>query len=164
MSSRISKFLAMSVLLASSSAAIADVFVEISGIPGDSVTTGYEGAIDAAGVSGNFAARSCGDILMLKSIDSASPLLIEAAVSQKPVAEATISYVVPGEETFTPLVIVLSNLTIASVSTKLVGDAGPTMEEVVLHAAGIDFVYSPQNDDGSAGSEISTMLDCGKSK
>jgi len=137
------------------------VIVEIPGIPGESQRSGFEGAIDANGVSGSFAKNSCEKVVIMKAIDSASPLLIAAAVDVQTFSEITVSYRrSAGEAHFTVLTLRLLNSRIKSVETAVDEDDTVTVEEIAVKAANIVVEYQIINDDHSLGEVISTTLEC----
>jgi type VI protein secretion system component Hcp len=59
----------------------ADIFVNIPGIPGESLDANHADWIDALATGGNFTTNSCGEFVVTKEIDRAFPLLVASVVS-----------------------------------------------------------------------------------
>ncbi len=164
----------LSLLIAPAGWAAQKIFVNVSGIPGESTDANYKDWIDASlysdgvffvgsftGQGGGQAGRSEFDpIRIVKSLDKASPKLRQAAAAGKHINNVTIDIIKP--ETVTsdvrvgPILIariVLTDVLITEVSLT-VNLSDLPQEAVTFDFLKIMLTYYPRNLDGSIGTPV----------
>lgn len=152
--------------LSVSTAASAEIFVDIPGIPGGSVSAQYADQIEAIGATGNFSAAGCGVFTITKNIDESSPRLIAYVVTKRAVPDVEISYTAPTStgplEYFQ---MALKDVRIARLKSSTSENPGDRpVEQVNLRAGSVDITYTPQDATGAPGSAITETIQCQGSK
>jgi len=138
------------------------IFARIGTIPGESQDAKHKDEIEVLswswGVSqsgtivhgggGGEGKASFQDFNFTHYVDKASPVLMTACATGEHIKDATITVRKAGEDEQEYLVIAMTDVLVASVSTS--GSEGDTtMEAVALAFAKVDLEYTPQNSDGS---------------
>lgn len=153
--------LATGVAVGASQAAVADdVFLTISGLPGESVDSKHKDAIDVLSFSQSVEGKQCPLIRVVKRVDKASPGLAEAASSQRAFASATLSVVrgadsKAGQEYFT---MTMSSVQVLG-SSQSVSEQGSPYEEAVISPRSVTITYRVQKPDGSLGDTVTSKID-----
>lgn len=149
--------------MAFSAQAYSDIFVDIAGIEGDSVSAQYARTIDAVSATGNFTPRGCGVIRIEKELDSATPQLIEAVVSKRFIPEIDIIHTTDSagglEQEFFRMTLNTVQITKLSSSTQE-DDDGALKEIVSFRAKSIDISYTPLDARGSPEAPIVESIQC----
>lgn len=140
---------------------MANIFLNIAGIKGESIDAKHKDEIEVLSFSWGLAKSatihpalpappppaSVHDLVFVHGLDRASPGLMRACASSEHITEATITQRKPGgQQEF--LAIKMSDLMVTSISLSEPGD-GPGVESVSLAFAKIDFEYRRQKPDGS---------------
>jgi type VI secretion system secreted protein Hcp len=148
---------------------MADIHLEIKGIEGDSVATGYEGQIDCnswswgasspasmhTATGGSAGGTMIQDITISKLMDKSSPNLMLKCSSGEHLTEAILTCVKSGGERVKWLRITMKGIIISNVSSSgSEGSAG--MESVSLNFAEYKMEYWPQESGGAEGASIDT--------
>jgi type VI secretion system secreted protein Hcp len=151
------------VSLAGASSANAQVttnaFLQIPGIPGESVEARHQNWIDLQSVVQSFRQTrgpSLCSITLTKYLDSATPLLWSAAVNGTPLNNVVIEFVKAGGNPLRYYVINLNNALITDISSspQTVG------EQLTLSGSSVTLTYYPQDNKGAAGPPISSTVTC----
>jgi type VI secretion system secreted protein Hcp len=156
---------AAALAFASTSALAVDMFLKIDGVTGESTDERHKGEIDIVSFSWEIApktgdltgrtARVCAhDISFVKSVDSASPVLISGAIVGTIAPKATLSMRKAGEGQKEFLTIELVNVLVSSVSHAGSNSAGNPIEQFTVNFTGGTVTYKPQKPDGSLGTPV----------
>jgi type VI secretion system secreted protein Hcp len=145
---------------------MADYFLKIDGIAGESQDPRHQGEIEVESFSWSetFLASAAGaggagkvhvqDLHITKQIDKASPLLMLAAASGRHLTSAVLTAQRPGKEPLDYLTISLGGVMVNSYQTgALAGQPVPT-DQVSFSFRQIEIVYRPQLPDGSLASPV----------
>jgi type VI secretion system secreted protein Hcp len=149
-----------------------DIFLQLDGIKGESVTIKFEDQMEvfswSFGLSrtvsgaGTGAARSgklcASDISVMKQFDKSSPQIMTNMVSGKVIPKGKMSFVkLNGDLPLPYLVIELNNVLISSYQVSGSSDERP-IDSVSLHFSTAKLTYTQTNPDGSPGAQtISTI-------
>ena len=136
----------------------ADIFLNIPGIPGESVDSKHKDDIDVTSYSQSLDERQCPQVAISKRVDKASPLLAEAVSEKKAIPSVSLVARRSGlKDTVEYLKLTMSFVTVLR-SEHAVGES--SAEEVVLGARSIAMTYTPTNPDGSAGKAVTGTIMC----
>lgn len=146
--------------LGAAPAAHADLlaWMQIDGIPGESLLRGHENEIDLLSYSQNFGTRACSRVVVVKSLDSASPALISRAAGNVLVPRVVITLRKPGEGQQDFYKATLDTVLIDRID--LVDQGTSLSESVILRPRSIRLEYRPQRPDGSLAAPIVTDVQC----
>ena len=150
-----------------------DMFLKLDGIKGESADDKHKEEIDVlawswgASQSGTMHEGSGGgagkanfqDISVTKWVDSASHKLLKAVSTGQHVKEALLTVRKAGEKPLEYLKITMKNCLISSVSTGGSGGEDRLTENVTINFGEYAFEYTPQKDDGNAGSVLPFKFD-----
>jgi type VI secretion system secreted protein Hcp len=145
-----------------------DMFLKLDDVKGESKDSKHKEEIDVLawswGLSQSGSAHQGGgggagkvavqDISLTKHVDKASPNLLKFCCSGKHFKEAVLTVRKAGEKPVEYLKITMEQVLISSVSTGGSGGEDRLTENVSLNFAKFKFEYTPQKDDGSAGSAV----------
>ena len=145
-----------------------DMFLKLDDVKGESKDSKHKEEIDVLawswGLSQSGSAHQGGgggagkvavqDISLTKHTDKASPNLLKFCCSGKHFKEAVLTVRKAGEKPVEYLKITMEQVLISSVSTGGSGGEDRLTENVSLNFAKFKFEYTPQKDDGSAGSAV----------
>ena len=132
--------------------AAADIFLNLTGIPGESTAASHVGDIDV--LSFQWAAQSNGttstaqDLVITKRVDKATPKLMLALFKGQAIASAILFV---RNQNATPvefLKITLTSATVSSINSSG-STTGGTSEQISLHFQQIRIDYIPLNPDGT---------------
>lgn len=158
--------------------AVADVFLKIDGIPGESMDSKHKDEIDILSYTQTFRQTinratggggtgkvSCGDVTVLKNIDKSSPKLIQYVTTGKHIPKATLTFrTVGGKSQVEYYVVELQDVLIAAIDQTDQPDPSKIVERVQLNSAKFDFTYRQQKSDGTVGEEVKFAFDCETNK
>ncbi len=148
---------------AAAASALADeVYVQIPGIPGESLATKYPNWIAASAFGQDYNRRMCGGVTLTKSLDRASAPLAMAAVDGQPVSMATIAVVKPGALALEFLRIVLTDVIVSNVNIQGTAATTAISESVKLLPRSVTITYRQQQADGALGSAVTTVVTCNR--
>ena len=153
--------------------AASDIFLQLDGIKGESVTIKFEDQMEifswsfglsraVASAATGGAARSgklcASDISVMKQFDKSSPQIMTNMVSGKPIPKGKMTFVrLNGDLPAPYLVIELNNVLISSYQVSGSSDERP-VDSVSLHFSTAKVTYTQTNPDGSPGAQtISTI-------
>ena len=157
---------------------LAETFLKLGDIQGESVDNKHKGEIEvlsfsqsfvntlAIGTGGGGAGKvECGAITMMKSIDSSSPLLLKGVATGQHFPQATITFRTAGgknaEEYY---VITMKDIFITELSQTDSSDPNKIFEKLVINARSFDFKYTPITVKGTLGKPVSFKYDCAANK
>jgi len=164
-----------SFVLAKPSAAATDIYLQIPGFPGEATAAHFRGDIPLLSYSQSVQAPatygstglqgakpSCGQIVFTKHLDTASPLLIRAAISGHHILQATISFVDTQGNGGAPqinYVVTLNDVVLTSVQQS---DSSPAQltESVSLIASSFSVDYLPFTVTGAAATPQQISVNC----
>jgi len=154
--------------------AVADYFLKIDGIDGESQDAKHKNEIEimswswGANQSGSFAAGGGGgagkvsmqDFAFQKHVDKASPKLMLACAGGDHIKQATLTCRKAGKDQQEYLVVKFSDILVSSFQTggHGEGDVRP-LDSISLNFAKIEFDYKEQKADGSLGGSVKTGWD-----
>ncbi len=138
--------------------AASDIFLTITGLPGESVDSKHKDAIDVTAYTQAVDNREC-RITVAKGIDRASPGLVGAASTKGNYGSATLVVRKAGKDQVEYLTITMQNVVVGNVDQNVNRDQVPT-EEVVLLPKFMTISYKPQNPDGSPGAAVESTPNC----
>jgi type VI protein secretion system component Hcp len=135
-------------------------FLEIPGVPGESVDPDHRAWIDVTALSVGVTNRACNGFLVTKRLDSASPLLSAAALTGTVFQAMTVDTVDVDARDRSPfLTYTLSNVVVGAVSVAVMAD-GQLVEHITLQPATIHTSYRPQDSQGNLGPAVESTISC----
>jgi len=154
--------------------AVADIFLNLDGIKGESVdarhkdqinilsyTQSFKNTVSTGGAgAGNV---TCGDITVLKNIDKSSPALIQAVTSGQHIKQAVISFrsINNAKSNADYYVVTLEDILITSIDQTDQPDPAKIVERVSINASTFDFKYQQQSAAGApVGAALEFKFDC----
>ena len=145
-------------------------FIKFDGIPGESTDSGHKQWIDIQSMEWGMEQEVSTDtsggggagkvnfdkLLVTKSLDKSTPLLMQACATGKPIPTMTLELVRSGSDQREPyLVITMTDVVVASVRTSTsAADGVPPLETITLNYSKVVFSYTPQNPDGTMGEPV----------
>ena len=166
--SKVSKCLLVAAIagLASASACAQSTFMNVPGIPGESVNRNYEGWIEVLTLSQSYSTSGRhGDhcsLSVTKKLDRSGPAIWAAVATGQNFASVTIDLTVPGLGANAWYYrIQFSNVKFSAIATSA-DSANPAHEKVSLSAAHMTLTYRPQLVTGGFGTPVTTTVSCGR--
>jgi type VI secretion system secreted protein Hcp len=151
---------------------MADYFLKIDGIAGESRDPRHQGEIELESFSWSetflespaAGTRGVGkvhfqDMNITKLVDKASPLLMLAAASGQHFTSAVLTAQRPGTDPLEYLTITLSDLMVGSYQMEAAAGQPVPADQVSLSFSRIEVVYHPQRPDGTLGAPVSAGWD-----
>lgn len=172
-------FAATAAAMPGGASAASDIFLKLDGIPGESTSDKHKNEIDilsfslgfvnqpAGGVGGGAGAGkvSCGDVVLTKSIDKASPSLIGAVMTGKHIRSGVLTFAAAGgKATQDYYTLSLTDLLVISIQQSDSVGGPKVTEQISISAAKFKFEYKPQKADGSLGPSQVFTFDCKANK
>lgn len=153
-----------------------DIFLKIDGLKGESLVDGHKDEIQVldckwgteqpggahVGMGGSKGKVVVKDLVVMKFVDQASPLLFKASCNAKVFKEATLTVRKSGEKPLDYLKIKMSDVQISKmeIDSKIDIDRNPNedflTEYVSLHFKQVEYEYIPQKSDGSSDAAVTT--------
>ena len=131
-------------------------WIDVSSFSGTAVAPASNGSARVLQSSTN----PC-QITVLKRLDIAGPRLWAATVTGQTFRTVEIQVLAPESTTqYSPYDIMLTNAQITSVSDSGTTDGGWPAETVTFKAASLTLAFTPLNDDGYAGTPVTTTFAC----
>src|SRR5689334_331271 len=172
---------ATTAMVAGPAPAIAETFLKLGDIQGESTDIKHKGEIDILSFSQSFINTTtigsagggagagkvqCGAVTMMKSIDASSPFLLKGAATGQHFPEATITFrsAATGKNTTDYYVIKMQDVFVTELSQTDSADPDRIFEKLVLNARSFDFKYTPLTIKGTAGTPVSFKWDCAANK
>jgi type VI secretion system secreted protein Hcp len=161
--------------------AVTDVFLQLDGIKGESTDAKHKDWIEIRSYSQGFSNSgsayggggagsgkvSCGDVNVMKSIDIASPKLMEAVMTGKHIAKGTLAFRSASGKTgdVDYYTVVLDEVFVTSLQQSDASSDGTRItESVSLAASKFSFSYRTQKADGSYDTPKTFTFDCAANK
>jgi len=143
----------------------ANYFLKITGINGESNDAHHKDEIEVINFTMAFGGNSaCGNLIVSKFIDRASPALVINAIRRARISQAVLTGQTTVDRVADFFWLYLDNFTVQSVSLSDTSGSPPAMEQVALSADVIRVEYREQLVDGSFGPTIKSSVDCRGSK
>lgn len=150
--------------------ALAETFLKLDGIEGESKDDKHKGEIDVLSftqswintvtVSGAGKGKvQCGAITVMKNIDRASPVLVKKTIQGVHVPSGQLTFRTEGANPLEYYTIKLFEIFISEVTQTDNADPARIIEKVVLNARRYEYEYKPQTDTGGVGS-VKAGYDC----
>lgn len=154
-----------------------DQFLELDGIPGESVDKVHSGKIDIlawswglsqsgtthVGTGSGAGKVSVNDISITKHVDKSTPNLIKAACSGKHIAKGKVIVRKAGGDSAVEYVVIeLENIMVSSVSAGGSGGEESLTENVSLNFGKFKYVYTPQSSSGGGSGKVEAAWDIAK--
>ncbi|HUP96814.1 MAG TPA: type VI secretion system tube protein Hcp [Usitatibacter sp.] len=160
---------------------LAETFLKLGDIVGESVDSKHKGEIEVLSFSQSFINTlslgtgggggagkvECGPITMMKSIDSASPMLLKGVATGEHFPQAVITFRANDIKSAAApeyYVITMKDVFVTELSQTDSADPNRIFEKVVLNARSFDFKYTPTSVKGSLGKPVSFKYDCASNK
>lgn len=160
---------------------IADTFLKLGDIQGESTDIKHKGEIDILSFSQSFINTvsigsagggagagkvQCGAVTMMKNIDASSPFLLKGVATGQHFPDATITFrsAAAGKNTTDYYVIKMQDVFVTELSQTDSADPDRIFEKLVLNARSFDFKYTPLTIKGTAGTPVSFKWDCAANK
>ena len=158
--------------------ALAESFLKLGDIRGESTDSKHKGEIEVLSFSQSFTNTSdgsfgggagtgrvqCGAISMLKSIDASSPFLLKGVATGQHYKDAVITFRAAGsKESQEYYVITMSDVLISELSQTDSADPNRIFEKLVINARTFEFKYTPSSVKGSV-TPVSFKYDCAANK
>jgi type VI secretion system secreted protein Hcp len=154
--------------------AVADIFLKLDGIEGESTDAKHKGEIeilsysqtfkntvsDATGGGGGAGKVTCGDITVLKNIDKSSPLLIGQVVTGKHIEKAVLTFRSIGKAALEYYVVTLQDVLITSIDQTDQNNPARIFERVTINSSQFKFSYQQQKADGQLLPAVQFSVDC----
>jgi type VI secretion system secreted protein Hcp len=158
--------------------AVADVFLKLGDIEGESTDAKHKGEIDilsysqsfknavsdATGGGGGAGKVTCGDITVLKNIDKSSPKLIQQVVTGKHIDKAVLTFRSVGRAALEYYVVTLEDVLVTSIDQTDQNNPARIFERVTLNSAQFKFSYQQQKADGQLLPAVQFGFDCRTNK
>jgi type VI secretion system secreted protein Hcp len=145
---------------ATQAVAATDLFLKITGLPGESTDSKHKDEIELSSFSQSIDNKNCGQLTVTKNVDRASPGLADAAARKFTFGSATLvarrAGVKDAVEYYT---LTLSNLTVGKVDQAFSQDQAGT-EQVAISSQNMTISYRPQKPDGSLDTPVVSTLTC----
>ncbi len=153
--------------------ATVDFFLRLDGIPGEATDKTHKGEIDLlswawgetnSGTSSYGGGSGAGKVAMqdfsfTMRTNTASPKLLLACASGKPIATGTLTCRKAGGTALEYVVINFKNLIVSSFHTGGNADEVVPVDTVTINFSAIQYTYTPQTDTGGAGSKVGSSWD-----
>lgn len=151
--------------------ALADTFLRLEGIPGESTDAKHKDEIDVLSftqswINANSGGKAqCGAITVMKNIDRSSPLLLKKTVQGVHISNGQITFRTEGGDPSLNeyYIIKLTEILITEVTQKDTPDPSRIVEKVVLNARTFEYEYKPQLSTGGLGPSVKFGYDCATS-
>jgi type VI secretion system secreted protein Hcp len=140
------------------------VFLQIPGIPGESVADRYKDWIDLTSFGQEFNRRTCGGITFSKYLDKASARLAVSAVNGDVLAQATVAVIKDGDTRAEYLRLVLTDAIVASVTIQSADPTHVVTESLRLVPRSVTITYRQQDAKGGLGPEMTTVVTCNRQR
>ena len=157
--------------------AVADIFLKLDDIAGESTDANHKGEIDILSYSQSFKNAvsdstggasagkvTCGDITVVKNIDKSSPLLIGEVVSGKVIPNGKLTFRSVGRAALEYYVVTLKDVLVTSIDQTDQNNPARIFERVTLNAAQFKFSYQQQKADGQLLPAVQFSVDCRANK
>ena len=153
--------------------ALADVFLKLGDIKGESQDDKHKGEIDilsysqqfsnsaGTGFGGGTGKVTCGAVTVVKNIDISSPEIIGLAVTGRHVPTALITFrTVGGKIPLEYYKVTMTDVLVTSINQSDTADPTRIVENVTMLAAKYKFEYTAQQADGGQGATTTFFVDC----
>jgi type VI secretion system secreted protein Hcp len=155
--------------------ALADTFLKLGDIKGESTDSKHKGEIEVlsftqsfintfstVGGGGGAGKMECGAVTMMKSIDQSSPMLLKAVATGQHIKEGILTFraASQGPAAAEYYVIKMTDVFVTELSQTDSADPNRIFEKLVLNARTFEFKYTPSNITGSLGTPVSFKWDC----
>jgi type VI secretion system secreted protein Hcp len=158
--------------------AVADIFLKLDGIEGESQDAKHKGEIDilsytqsfrnettsGTGGGGGAGKVTCGDVTVLKNIDKSSPPIIGAVATGKHIPKAVLTFRTLGAQQAEYYKVTLSDVLMVAIDQTDQPDPSKIVEKLQINASKFEFEYRPQKADGSLGAAVKFGFDCKANK
>ncbi len=165
--------LASGVVIGAAQPALADdIFLKITGLPGNSMDSkhkdeievlnfqqAFSGSGSAVGSGAGGGKATCPQFYITKNVDNSSPGLAEAASYQRTFPSATLVVRQNSEKGYEYYKVVMSSVIVQATNSQFTNEGG-TYESVAFTARTSSMIYTPQKSDGSPGTPITKSISC----
>jgi type VI secretion system secreted protein Hcp len=145
-----------------------DMFLKIEGIKGEAQDKTHKEEIDVlawswgasqsgtthAGGGGGSGKASFQDLSITKYIDASSFNLLKHVSNGKHISEATLTIRKAGENPLEYILLIMKDCIITSISAGGSGGEDRLTENIAINFSQFEFKYTPQNPDGTAGTQV----------
>ena len=157
--------------------ALADTFLRLGDIQGESTDAKHKNEIDVLsftqswintttiGPGGTGSGKvQCGAITLMKNIDKSSPRLLSAVATGQVIPEGRLTFRTEGAQVVEYYTITLAEVVVNELTQTDMADPARIVEKLVLNARNFKYDYRPQNAKGGLGAPVSFSFDCAANK
>ena len=154
--------------------ALADVFLMLDTIEGDSTDAKHKNEIeiltytqsfknsvpDSTGGGGGAGKVTCGDVTVTKNIDKSSPLLIKAVATGQHIKKAVLTFRTVGQRNLEYYTVTMQDVLITSIDQTDQNNPARIFERVQINANVFKFHFVPQERNGQPGTPVDFEFNC----
>ena len=158
--------------------AVADIFLKLGDIEGESTDAKHKGEIDilsytqtfknavtsTTGTGADTGKATCGEVTVLKNIDKSSPKLIQQVVTGQHVDKAILTFRSVGKAALEYYVVTLEDVLLTSIDQTDQNNPARIFERVTINSAKFTFSYQQQKVDGQLLPAVQFTFDCKTNK
>jgi type VI secretion system secreted protein Hcp len=165
--------LAATAIAAAPAPALADTFLKLNGIDGESVDARHKGEIEILSFTQSFINSynpsgggsgagkvNCGAVTLTKNIDKSSPALLKNVISGRHIPDGVITFEANNRASSEYYTITMKEVFVTEVTQTDAADPNRIFEKLVLQASEYEFEYRPQTVKGEVGSPIKVAYNC----
>lgn len=153
--------------------ALADTFLKLDGIEGESTSDKHKGEIDILSFTQSFINSvptsgggsgkgkvNCGEITLMKNIDKSSPQLLKTVITGKHIRDGVLSFQTTSKAATEYYTIKMKEVFVTELTQTDAADPNRIFEKVVLSASDYEFEYTPQDSKGGTRAPIKLGYNC----
>jgi len=166
--------LAATAIVAAPAPALADTFLKLNGIEGESTDAKHKGEIEilsftqswinagstGSGGGGGAGKVNCGPVTLMKNIDKSSPALLKNVISGRHIPDGVITFEANNRASSEYYTITMKEVFVTEVTQTDAADPNRIFEKLVLQASDYEFEYRPQTVKGEVGTPIKVAYNC----
>lgn len=169
---------AATAMVAAPAAALAETFLRLGDIKGESTDAKHKDQIDILSFTQSFINTfdggfgggagtgkvQCGAVMMMKNIDKSSPLLLKGVATGQHFNDGVISFQSDRKDGAEYYSITMREVFVTELTQTDDKDPARIFEKLVLNARSFEFKYTPQTVKGSIGAPVTFKWDCASNK
>ena len=171
--------MATTAMVAAPAPAVADTFLRLGDIKGESTDSKHKDQIDilsftqsfinsfeigSSGGGGGAGKVQCGAVTMMKNIDKSSPLLLKGVATGQHFKDGVISFQSETKNQSEYYSITMTDVFVTELTQTDAQDPNRIFEKLVLNAQSFEFKYTPTNIKGGIAAPVLFKWDCASNK